>query len=185
MLIAVRTPPSAANDQYAHPLPASSEYTRPVSLPTKTRPATMDGCEYACAPPGNPNAHLSVSVGTSAAVRLGVGGKRVLVESLPHPLHRGMDEGSGSADGRVAQSPPAAPSMLPAPTGLPARNSATARLSPAPSGSACMAMLPVFNEARIASAVWAFSASRDGVRPVALPCHRAQSPPYTSPPATL
>src|SRR5882672_5522132 len=80
-LIAVRTPPSASNDQYVHPLAASSEYTRLMSLPTNTRPATIDGCAYACAPPGNPNAHLSVSFGTSAAVRPGAGSKRELVAS--------------------------------------------------------------------------------------------------------
>ena len=69
--MAVRTPAFARNDQWTHPVAASSAYTNPVSAPTKTRPPTTDGCPYAELPFGKPNAHFSASLGTSAAVRPG------------------------------------------------------------------------------------------------------------------
>ncbi len=71
IVIAVRTPAFARNDQWTHPVAASSEYTNPVSAPTKTRPPTTDGCPYAELPFGKPNAHFSANLGTSAAVRPG------------------------------------------------------------------------------------------------------------------
>ena len=71
MLIAVRTPAFARNDQWMHPVAASSEYTKPVSAPTKTRPPATVGCPYAELPIGKPNAHFSASFGVSAAVSPG------------------------------------------------------------------------------------------------------------------
>jgi hypothetical protein len=53
------------------PLGASSEYTNPVSAPTKTRPPTTVGWPYAELPNGKPNAHLSASFDVSAAVSPG------------------------------------------------------------------------------------------------------------------
>jgi len=64
-------PAFALNDQCTHPLEASSEYTKPVSAPTNTRPPTTTGWPYAELPLGNPNAHFSASFGVSAAVRPG------------------------------------------------------------------------------------------------------------------
>ena len=86
-LTAVRTPAFARNDQWTHPLAASSEYTNPVSAPTKTRPPATVGCPYAELPFGKPNAHFSASFGTSAAVRPGAVWKRELPLSTPQPFH--------------------------------------------------------------------------------------------------
>ena len=63
MVIAVRTPASASNDQWTHPVAASSEYTKPVSTPRNARPLAMYGCPNTELTPGNPNAHLSLSLG--------------------------------------------------------------------------------------------------------------------------
>src|SRR5271157_2744658 len=41
---------------------------KPVSVPTKTRPETTDGCPNAETPLGNPNAHLRLRRGTSETV---------------------------------------------------------------------------------------------------------------------
>src|SRR6478609_10096241 len=53
-----------SNDQYTQPVFASSEYTKPLSLPTNTRPDATVGCALADTPDGKPNAHLSFSFGT-------------------------------------------------------------------------------------------------------------------------
>ena len=51
------------------PLFASSEYTVPFWLPTYSRPPATDGCAHDEVASGKPNAHLSRSCGTCAAVR--------------------------------------------------------------------------------------------------------------------
>ena len=58
-------------------------------------------------PPGMPNAHFSVSLGTLRVVSpaAAAGWNRALVGSFPHPFHRGSFDGSGSAAGWVAQRP--------------------------------------------------------------------------------
>src|SRR5215831_8389419 len=64
----------------------------------KTRPAATVGCPYADSVSGNPNAHLSFSPGTCAAVSpaCSPGWKRVLVTVGLHPFQRGPAAGSPS-----------------------------------------------------------------------------------------
>ena len=64
MVGAVRTPPAAWNDQYTHPVFASSEYTNPVSPADIDAPAAIDGWPYIELAFGNPNAHFNFSFGT-------------------------------------------------------------------------------------------------------------------------
>ena len=97
MLTAVRTPAFARNDQRTHPLDASSEYTKPVSAPTNTRPPTTTGWPYAELPLGNPNAHFSASFGVSATVRPGDVWKREFPASCPQPFQPDADEGVNAA----------------------------------------------------------------------------------------
>src|SRR5579872_4516101 len=84
IVMAVRTPASASYDHRTHPVPASSEYTNPVSTPRNTRPPTTDGCPQTALTPGNPKAHFSLSFGTSAAFNPVL--NRVLVASSPQPF---------------------------------------------------------------------------------------------------
>src|SRR5580765_4117274 len=102
----------------------------PLSLPPKTRPETIVGCELVVSPVGNPNAHFSLSVGTSAAVSraAAAGWKRVLLLSLPQPFHPAPEAGSVIGGfcvhllGMLFASPAGE-----LPIGLPERNSAIRR----------------------------------------------------------
>src|SRR5437762_6772215 len=74
------------------PLAALSAYTPPPGLPTNTRPPTIVACAFDCRSPGKPNAHFSLSFGTSAAAMpaLRASVKRVLdVLAPPQPFHAG------------------------------------------------------------------------------------------------
>src|ERR1700733_13619425 len=88
MVIALRTPAAGRYDQYTQPVAASSEYTWPISLPTKTRPATTVGCPNAEVPPGKPNAHFNCRCGTVAAVKpaASVDWNRSFAAPLPQPF---------------------------------------------------------------------------------------------------
>src|SRR5688500_7016113 len=70
----------------------------PLVLPTKTRPAATVGCPDAEFEFAYPNAHFSVSFGTSAAVSPAALAfwNRVFAPSLPQPFHIGSVAGSGS-----------------------------------------------------------------------------------------
>ena len=57
----------------------------PAWLPMKRRPPTTAGWEEAIGSFGNPNAHFSLSLGTSAALRPGLVWKCVLLASPPQP----------------------------------------------------------------------------------------------------
>ena len=59
MTMAVRTLDLALNVQIVQPVFASSEYTVPSWLPTKTRPPATVGRARANVALGNPNAHFS------------------------------------------------------------------------------------------------------------------------------
>ncbi len=69
MVIAVRTPACAWNDQYTQPVAALSAYTKPVSAPAYTRPPATVGCPYIEVAFGKPKAHFSFSFGTWSALR--------------------------------------------------------------------------------------------------------------------
>src|SRR5688572_17628259 len=88
---------SAWKDQYAQPERASIEYTARLSLPMKTRPSATVGCDELTPPPGKPNAHFSVSFGTSRAVRPAAAAawNRALFVP-PHPFHAAVVERSPS-----------------------------------------------------------------------------------------
>ena len=88
---------SAWNDQYAQPERASIEYTARLSLATKTRPRATVGCDELTPPPGKPNAHFSVSFGTSRAASPAAAAvwKRALLLP-PQPFHAGVVERSPS-----------------------------------------------------------------------------------------
>src|SRR5690349_13065564 len=81
-----------------HPVLASTEYTYPMSVPTKTRPETIVGWPYAESPVGYPNAHFNFNCGTSSAVRPApfASWNRELTISGLHPFHSGPEEGSAS-----------------------------------------------------------------------------------------
>jgi hypothetical protein len=64
----VRTPLCAVKVQMMQPLLASRAKTVPFWLPTNSRSPATVGCDHAEVASGNPNAHLRVSFGTSAAV---------------------------------------------------------------------------------------------------------------------
>ena len=98
IVIAVRTPPSALKVQCVQPVFASSEYTMPLVVPTKTRPAATVGWPDADDTPGKPKAHFNVSFGTCAAVSPAAFSfwNREFAASLPQPFHIGIDAGSGS-----------------------------------------------------------------------------------------
>src|SRR6186713_2143265 len=105
----------------------------PLSLPTKTRPDTIVGCELVVSPVGNPNAHFSFSFGTSAAVRraAAAGWNRELLLSLPQPFQLALAVGFVIAGfcvhlfGMFFASPAAE-----LPMGLPDMNSAMRRFWP-------------------------------------------------------
>src|SRR5262245_26139782 len=83
------------------PLLASSAYTVPLWLPTKTRPPATVGIPRAVTALGKPNAHFNVSFGVCSAVNpaSAAGWKRVLVFSRLQPVHRAPVLGSnGEAD---------------------------------------------------------------------------------------
>ena len=63
MTIGARNCAVALYIQYMHPVRASSEYTVPSRLPTKTLPPKIVGCVEASVAPGNPKAHFSLSFG--------------------------------------------------------------------------------------------------------------------------
>src|SRR5262245_58696631 len=118
------------------PVPGSSEYTVPFWLPTKSRPAATVGCDQAEVASGNPNAHLSDSFGTCAAVRPARSDdwKRLLASD---GAHAGHGDPSGSTIGlAAAQRPIDAPVMSP-PSVLALTNSATARRSAPVSCAPC------------------------------------------------
>ena len=73
------------------------EYTARLSLATKTRPRATVGCDELTPPPGKPNAHFSVSFGTSRAARPAAAAvwKRALLLP-PQPFHAGVVERSPS-----------------------------------------------------------------------------------------
>src|SRR5262245_14661149 len=139
------------------------------------RPPTIAGLPYAWAPPGNPNAHLSLRFGTSAAVRPGFFWKRLFVGSAPKPFHCGFDANAAS---RVSFVGHALASAATAPSDLPESSSATARFSATVRLIACVLMLPVVIASRIASGLRSFSAARDGVRPCGLSWQVEQLSPY-------
>ena len=68
MVTAARTLAAAGKYQWMQPVEASSAYTLPLWLPTKTRPPTTVGWASAATSPGKPNAHFSFRRGTCAAV---------------------------------------------------------------------------------------------------------------------
>ena len=65
----VSQPVPTSKYQWIQPVEAFSEYTLPPQLPTKMRPPAIVVWEYDCRSPGNANAHLTLSLGTSAAVK--------------------------------------------------------------------------------------------------------------------
>ncbi len=117
-----------------------------MSLPTNTRPDTTVGCAFADTPAGKPNAHLSSSFGTSAAVSPA---PRALCErrfdsSTPQPFQLGAPEGSASGGllvqrfGMLAAAPAFA-----LPSGLPLMNSATPRFWTSVMAAPCACITPV------------------------------------------
>src|SRR6516162_3849077 len=124
----------------------------PLSLPTKTLPETIVGCELVVSPVGNPNDHFSLSFGTSPAVRraAAAGWNRVLLLSLPHPFQLALAAGSVIAGfcahllGMFLASPAGE-----LPIGLPARNSAIRRFCGSVIPSDFSFIVPVVNDAYI------------------------------------
>src|SRR5689334_13068900 len=82
-------PAPALNVQMMHPVLASSEYTVPSWLPTKTRPPATVGGAKAIVVPGKPKAQRSTSLGTSAADNPACAAfwNLVLVASGLQPVH--------------------------------------------------------------------------------------------------
>src|SRR5262249_46153341 len=72
-----------------------------------SRPPAMAGCDRACVTSAMPNAHLSFSFGTSAALSRAwsCGWKRVLLTPAPHPFQRAPV--AGSVTGGVVRQAPA------------------------------------------------------------------------------
>src|SRR4249920_1509673 len=82
------------------PVAALIEYTPPPGLPTNTRPPKIEACAFDCRSPGKPNAHFSLSFGTSGGVRPAALAlwKRVFeVLTPPQPLHEGPFAGLNAA----------------------------------------------------------------------------------------
>src|SRR4051794_23345413 len=113
-----------------HPVFALSANTSPLSLEMNTRPPTVTGCDRAAVTPGRPNAHFSLSRGTSGAVMppLSAGTYRVFVTVPPQPFQFDPFVGSDIGGAAVVQRADAAIGAG-EPIGRPARNSATALLS--------------------------------------------------------
>src|SRR3954462_8728865 len=122
----------------------------PLSLPTKTLPETIVGCELVVSPVGKPKAHFSLSFGTSAAVRRAwaAGWNRVLLLSLPQPFQLALAAGSVMAAfcvhlfGMFFASPAGELSI-----GLPERNSAMRRFCGSVMPSDLSFIVPVVNDA--------------------------------------
>src|SRR6185503_9407805 len=70
----------------------------PPALPTNTRPPAIVDCAFDWRSPGKPNAHLSFSRGTSAAVSPAIAASwnRTLLVVTPQPFHFGPDDGSNA-----------------------------------------------------------------------------------------
>ena len=143
--MALRTEALAWNDQYRHPVAASREYTYPISVPTKMRPAATVGCPAAETPWGYPKAHRSFNRGISAAVMPAVRAwKRVFARSAPQPFHAGPPAGSvsGGLPGQWLGMPEASPDWA-VPKGRPLSDSATLRLATSLNFRPCIFMVPV------------------------------------------
>src|SRR5690348_6752456 len=78
-----------------HPLFASREYTRLLSLPMKMRPPTTVGCAKARFAPGRAKAHFSLSFGTcpGESCAIAAGWKRCCVRPPPQPFQFGFVKG--------------------------------------------------------------------------------------------
>src|SRR5690349_13707947 len=116
-----------------------------LSLATNTRPSAMVGCDALTPPPGNPNAHLSVSFGTMLADRpaAAVVWKRVLL-GPPHPFHAAVVERSPSGGFAVHRFVIfATPVPSTSRNGLRATNSVRSRFCLSGSAAACAAIVPV------------------------------------------
>src|ERR1700688_3645708 len=75
------------------PLFASSAYTVPFWLPTKTQPPTMVGCAHADAASGKPKGHFNSRCGSCAAVSCAFSEdcSRVFANVAPQPFHAGPE----------------------------------------------------------------------------------------------
>src|SRR5512142_915238 len=104
------------------------------------RPPKTEGCPQAAFTPGNPNAHLSLIFGTSAA--LSPEPNLVLAASAPQPFHEGPVSLSRALPvqrlGIALASANAAMLSLP-----PERNSAMDRFAPSFSAADCARIEPV------------------------------------------
>ena len=134
----------------------------PLLLPTNTRPPTTVGCANAELSPGNPNAHFSLSLGTSSADNPGFGWKRELVGSTPQPFQSALAFGANFLSGVVHW--PAITSAATLPKAFPVIYSAIARSSSSLSPAACVTIAPVETAASTASGESAATSSRFGIR---------------------
>src|SRR5262245_798605 len=148
-----------------HPRLASSAYTSPLSLATKSRSPSTAGCDRAELTPANPNAHFSFNLGTVVALRppLACDWNLVLPAPAPHPFHPASKVDACSGVGDAVHRPTIGGGAA-VPTGRPARKPATARRSASVSSEPCRNMLPTVSVVRIASGATVLRTSRVGAR---------------------
>src|SRR2546425_12715317 len=116
------------------PVDGSSEYTLRPALPANNLPPATAGCAYDTTSPGNPNAHLSLSLAMSAALKPAISAfwNRLLARSTPHPFQCGPRKGSVKAAAPGLQNASEGGAVaLSRPSRFPDRNSANARRPPA------------------------------------------------------
>src|SRR5262245_6709496 len=140
----------------------------PLRLPTIAREPITVTCEPDADTPGIPNAHLTFSFGTSAALSPAAAAdwNRVFRRSPPHPFQDAPASGSFGAFAAEQKAVLAIASRgaLYEPGARPVTNAATARRSPGLSAAPCRLMLNERSAVSTASGDMPRSASRFGMR---------------------